>query len=365
MKLTVLQENLVKVVQDVARFVPAKPQIPILSCVLFRAENGRLELVATDLAVSVKTSCGGKIEASGECAVPARTFLEYISTLASGPLELEVVGGELSVRGKKSTSAFQSMSAKEFPSVGKESRVWVEIETADFLELVEKGGLAASSDESRPVFASLYWEIDPEYLQVVSTDGYRLSRKRVKNPGWDQSSFLVPAKIMREIARIIGKNKQKKVSLCVTGDGVLAVSAGEYEFTMRLIEGNFPAYRNILPASFACAMSMEREEFVAAMKSVMVFSRESSGVVKLKKTDSELSLAAASAALGSGEAVVSIFDVEGGENAIAFNGKYLLDVFSSLHAQTLRFQMNESLKPGLFTIEKDDSFLYLVMPFRT
>lgn len=365
MKVSVLQENLLKAVQDVSRFVPAKPQIPILSCVFMKAQSGKLELTSTDLSVSIKTGCGGRIEVAGEFAVPAKAFLEYLSTLSPGALELEVLGGELLVKGKKLSSSFQGMLSKEFPAVVQVEGGWVEFQAKDFLEAVEKGGMAASPDESRPVFASLFWEIDPEFVQVVSTDGYRLSRKQIKNPGWSQQSFLVSAKTLREVARIIARLKTESVSLCVVNDGVLAVKAGGVEFTVRLVEGTFPAYRNILPQAYVSEMTFDREELVSALKSVMVFSREASGVVKVRIEGGEMVLAAASSALGSGEARVSLGDLIGGDNAIAFNGRYLLDVLGAVSEKTLRFSMNEGLKPGMFRLEKDESFLYLVMPFRT
>ena len=365
MKLSILQENLVKTVQDIAKFVPAKPQIPILTCFLMKAENGRVELSATDLAVSVRSSCGGKVEVGGECAIPARTFLEYLSTLPTGALELELTGSELVVRGRRSTTSFQSMSSKEFPILSQEAEQWTELPANSFVELIEMGGLAASSDESRPVFASLYWEIDSEFIQVVSTDGYRLSRKQRKNPGWTQSSFLAPAKTMREIARIVERLKEKTVSLAVADGNMLAIKVGDAQFGVRLIEGTFPAYRNILPATYTNEMTLDREELTSALKTVIVFSRESSGVIKLKITEQDLILAATSSAVGSTEVHVALHDATGGENSIAFNGRYLFDVFGSLDTKTVKFQMNEGLKPGLFTIEGDPSFLYLVMPFRT
>lgn len=366
MKLSVLQENLYKSLQDISKFVPTKPQLPILSTLLIEAGEGQLTLYATDLHTGMKTSIGGKVSESGRIAIPSRVFVEYIASLQAGLIELETSEDGITVKGERSRATFQTSAAEDYPPFPKYGGKGISFSKEEFVSLVECGGMAAGIDESRPILSSVLIDMKGSEISAVSTDGYRLSKKKMarKEGGGDQQ-VLLPAKSLKEVTRIIAKGDAKKVEIILSDElRQASIVAGDSVFLLRVIDGSFPDYHAIVPDTFSEEISFDREEALVNLRRAMIFSRESSSIVKLTLGKTELGFLSSSSAVGeqSGNIPAKLERGEGKE--IAFNGKYLQDFLSMAGEESIHFFMNESLKPGKFMIEKDDSFYYIVMPFR-
>ncbi len=146
--------------------------------------------------------------------------------------------------------------------------------------------------------------------------------------------------------------------------GQVFFTAGDLFCSVRLTEASFPDYDAIIPKEFGVQIKFQREEFLSALKTALVFGKESSGIIKLSIKDSSLLITASSNAVGKNETQVDIEKITGGSAEIAFNGKYLQDLLSSVAGEDVWFGMNEALKPGMFKVEGEDGFVYIVMPFR-
>jgi DNA polymerase-3 subunit beta len=365
MKLSLLQENLYKRLQEISRFVPTKPQLPILSSILLEAKEGKLSLHATDLHTGMRTLVGGKIETAGKAAIPAKTFVEYIASLQPGMIALEVGENGLLVTGERSKATFQIASADEYPPFPETGAGVFSLGRDEFVSLIERGGLAAGSDETRPILSSIVIELAGKEISAVSTDGYRLSKKTMKRKEGEDRQILLPAKALKEAARIIAKEDTKTVELSLSEElRQVCVAAGDSVFLLRIVEGTFPDYHAIIPSEFSEEILFDRDEALTNLRRAMIFSRESSSIVKLSLKKDALAFLSSSSSVGSHESTIAAKLVNGEEKDIAFNGKYVQDFLSVGEGKEVRFFMNESLKPGKFLADDDASFFYIVMPFR-
>ncbi|HKY74487.1 MAG TPA: DNA polymerase III subunit beta [Patescibacteria group bacterium] len=364
MKIRVLQENLVKALSDALKSVPSKPQIPILSCVLLTAKQGKLHIRATDLSVGIHIAIGGKILEEGDFAVSAKVFYDAISSLKAGAIDLEVDDVKMSIVSSGASLSVQGFDSREFPPFPKIPEDGIELSLQDFSNLLEFGGIASGVDETRPVFSSVLFERDTRWVAVVATDGYRLSRKEIPIKGGDLRSVMAPAKVMREVHRIFERLSPKTVKITFSEDaGQMFFYTDDCEVAVRIIDSEYPSYSAIVPQECEIEAQISVEELTSAIKTAMVFSKDVSGVITLHLTKEHMQVTSNSA---SGESTLEVEGKleKGDGGAISFNGKYLLDLLSALKIKTVKFGMNESLKPGIFTSNEIQGFYYVVMPFR-
>ncbi|MBI5151515.1 MAG: DNA polymerase III subunit beta [Candidatus Pacebacteria bacterium] len=363
MKIKVLQENLLRAAQDVGRGISTKPPLPILSCILLETKQGKLSLKATDLSVGIQAEVGCKVEEEGIVAVSGRTLIELLSTFSAGSMEIESQEGKMVLRSQKTMSSIQTVDSKDFPPFPERDNDGVVLSSDQFISLIERGGVAAGVDETRPVFSSMLFECSISHIAVVATDGYRLSKEVVDVASAKECIALVPAKIMREVVRIAQK-QGGEVSMVVSGQlGQVFFGLKEYEIIVRLVDAEFPQYSAIVPRETQLNIQAEASELLSAAKTAMVFSKEVSGIIQMKIEKSILIISSA-AATGESSVEVETKKVRGVEGEISFNGKYLIEFLSLVKTGEIEFGMNESLKPGIFTIPSQKNFYYVVMPFR-
>jgi DNA polymerase-3 subunit beta len=279
MKIRILQENLIKSVQDSMKFISNKPQIPILSCILLEAKEGKLHLKATDLAVSIHSTVGCKVEQEGEAAVSGRVFADLLSTLPAGPVDMFVDGGKLMIRAAKVKSSVALSESKEFPPFPEEKGKKISLSKKKLSSLLELGGIAAGVDETRPMFSCLRFECAEDELAVVATDGYRLSRKHEKISAGATEGVMVSARMMREAERILERLPGDNVEMSISEEvGQVFFRTEDCSISLRMISGDYPNYQAIVPAECGVVVEMNVEELLAAIKTAMVFSRSRLGV---------------------------------------------------------------------------------------
>lgn len=364
MRIKVLQENLIKAIQDANRCIASKPQIPILSNILLEAKEGRLHCSATDLALGMHLSIGCKVEEEGVAAVSGRLLMEVLSSLQAGSLDVFVENRKLYIQGSRSKAELQTVDSQEFPPFPQKQGEGFQIQTSEFLQLIQLGGLASGIDETRPVFSSMLFELEEGEFAVVATDGYRLSRNAVQISLKISKKILLSAKSLKEIARMIEKTAAKTVEITLSEEvGQVFFGFGESEVMLRMSEGDYPAYRTILPKEKTLQIEVGAQELAGAVKSAMVFSKEVSGIIHLNISKDEVNVSSVSAS-GKSENGVDCKIIEGEAGEIAFNGKYVQDFLQFAGDSQVEFSMLETLKPGTFTLPQKENFYYVIMPFR-
>ncbi len=375
MKVSFLSENINKKISFVNHAVSNRSQLPILLNLLLLAKKGKFFISATDLEVGIEVNVSASIEEEGGITVPAKTFYELLANIPRGKIVLYTKNNSLFFEADRIKTVFQTISPEEFPKIYDEKGD--KIATIDNKALVNdlpKVVLAASQDLGRPALSGVLIKKEDKGggFLMVATDGYRLSLKKgggeKSAEKKDQRPLLVPARLIKELVSVKDW----------AGDIVVYSSPGNNQILFfledavlvgRLIEAEFPNYEKIIPSDFSTRVVTDREEFHKAVKTCSIFARESAGIIKLsleKGSSGKAGKLVVSASASSlGETSVEIEAVlEGEENEIAFNARYLLEFLGSVNSEKIIFEMTGPLSPGVFKLGDDKDFLHIIMPIR-
>ncbi len=366
MKLTILQEVLQQAIVDVQRGISSRPSLPILSCILLTAQKeNTLSLAATDLNIGIQSTIAAEIEEAGVVAVPAKVFSDFIATLDAGSLSLELKENTLYVKNAFSKASFPCFPAADYPSFPTKEGQEISLPAEIFQQAVQSTAFASSVDDARPILTALLFSFGEE-LEVVGTDGFRLSTFSVPLSVTSlNKNILLPAKALNEVVRISTRKQVQTVGFTVSDKLRQAFFSFEgIEVLVRLIEGEFPPYQKIIPAEFSTQIVFSGSEFAQKLKTAVIFARESSGIVRLKLSGTELMISSSSSSLGSQETTLPVKLLTGGDMEIAFNAKYLVDFLQVFKPEEIWFGTNESLKPALFRPTGMEHYRYIIMPFR-
>lgn len=362
MKIECARGDLLQVVQMVARGISTRSTLPILSGILFHAEDGKLSLQTTDLEVAIQSSVGAKVERAGSTVIPARILSEVVRSLDESVLSLESDGGQAVLRAQKSVFEMKTLPPEDFPKfpeIEAAKRVKLPAETTK--ELVRQVGKAVSNDETRPVLTGILLSVDKETLRMVATDSYRLAVREVKAEGQEGEAVnvLVPARTLEELAKIVPES-EKEVALGI-GDNQAVFSMGNTTFVSRLIEGQFPNYQQLLPSGYETRAVANKEELMAAAKRVALFALHNAPV-RILLEDGTARLSAASQDLGGASEEIRV-EQEGPTIEIALNAQFLVDGLATMVGETVAIELTTPLKPGLLR-STEQEHQYLIMPVR-
>ena len=361
MKLQVTQENLNKALGSVARIANSRNTLPILSNVLLKTENNRLSIAATNLDIAITHFIGSKIEQNGSITVPARLMQDFISNLPDSVLNLELTDNKLKITTDKYNSTINGIPAEDFPVMPaiKGASLW-NVDAKDFKKTLQQVVLAASSDDSRPVLTGVYFHTHSGNVVAVATDSYRLAERKL-GKSKENINFLVPATAASDLLRIINDN-DKEVAITHDEQQVL-FQVGDVTLVARLLEGNYPDYRKLIPAKFTTVASLKKSEFTNITKISSLFARESAGSITLKVEDNKVSINAVASQLGENTATADAEVTGGGE--VTLNSRYLIDALNSFGAEDIEFCFNGKLEPCIIRSSAEPNYLHLIMPLRS
>ena len=364
MTVRILSENLQKKISFLSHAISSKNPLPILQNIMLVAQDGELILSATDLEIGIQIRIPAKVETEGAVVIPAKTFIELISSLPTETIMLTLKNKTLELTGKKVTSSFQTTDIDEFPKLYEQKGEKVAVFTKEELQQKLNPVLfAAGVDPSRPALSGIYVKQDTAGILFVATDAFRLSLQFLQHTETESSdsSLLVQARAMREIAGFKGEGE---IAMYVShGGNQILFEDRESVLVGRLIEAQFPAYEKILPISHTTQVVFDREELLKAVRIASIFAREMDNVIRLSIKTGMIEVEANNASVGQNTVQVEA-TLSGEENEIAFNAKYLLDALMHISAQTLAFETAGPLSAGVFKIQGDDSFLHMIMPIR-
>lgn len=369
MKFSCLSENLTSGLSIVSKAVSSKGSLPVLSHVLLQTEDGRLRLGATDLETGVVTWVGGKILEEGGMTVPARLLWELVSQLPSGKIEIAAKNQILTVRTDPphTKSKLHGLAADEFPPFpGPEGRMLFSLDPKVLAGAVSKVAFAAARDESRPILTGVLVRGEADELRLVGVDGFRLAEKRLTlgEPLGESVSLVIPAKALSEVVRLGGSTEEPLTATLLAEENQTLFSLNGSKVVCRLLEGQFPDYEKIIPASFSTQAEIPVEDFLKAVRLAAVFARDSASVVKLSLApDQPIVFSANTQEVGEHRTEVEA-RVEGEPLEIAFNSRYLLDLLSNLGDEAVVFEAGGPLNPGVFKPVSSSDYLHLIMPVR-
>jgi len=371
MKVSLISENLQKKILFVNHAISSRAQLPILLNFLVEAKQGKLLISATDLEIGIIVEIPAKTEEEGSITVSAKTLVEIVGTITSGKINLETTPEGLVLEGEKEKATFQTVPAEEFPKLygDKGKRVMVlkrEAALKDFSKVV----FAASPDSERPALSGVLVKEEKDGFLLVATDGYRLSLKKnalqsaKKMQTEEDFSMLVPSRVVRELIQMEKEADDEEVEIYASKEkNQIILTQNDTVLIGRLIEAEFPNYERIIPSSFSTKTVLERDALQKAVKAGYVFARQTAGIIKISIEKDKVLVSANAPSVGK-----NLIEVEakttGEENEIAFNARYLLDFLSNSTSETISFEMNGPLNPGVFREMNDPSFMHLIMPIR-
>lgn len=343
------------------RGVSSRPGIPALTGVFMEAASGGgLTLTTTDLEVSARLSIDVQVQEEGIALVPARLLGDTVKSLTDAPVEFESDQAQARIRCAAYEGALRLLPAEDFPSLQPPSGTRVVVEAPKFAEAVGQVGRAASHDEARPVLTGVLLEISREGVTLVSTDSYRLAVRELVATAAGEARAIVPERAMAEAGRAAAAVEKGEVELFVD-ESQVSFQVGGLTLTSRLIEGEFPNYRQLLPEAYESRLTVSRQHLLDAVRRVGLLARDTSPV-RLEFNALGVKLSSSSPDLGQAvEAVEARY--EGEDVTAAFNPGYLADGLAAATGETVRLEVRDGLKPGIVRGETDD-FTYLVMPVR-
>lgn len=365
MKIEVLQEQLAKALALTSRFVNPRAQLPILGNILFSADKTKLSLLATNLEVSLALSIGAKVKVAGQLALPAKVVNELFTSLPKGTLSLEAEKEALKITADNFSGTIQGMNAADFPAVPQTlTKKAFGLPKEKFLKALSQVIFAASTDETRPVLTGILFIFDKENLVMTSTDGFRLSQKKIKLQGKsDLPRFIVPRTSLVEFVRIAGSSEQSLAMEFREQDNQVVFGLGGVTLASRLVEGEFPDFEKIIPKSSILEVNVEKAIFLQAIKAAAVFARDSANVVNLKITKGTLEINAQSNQSGNQKMSLEA-KTEGEELSISYNYRFLEEFLNNLEGESVQMSFSGANAPGVFKDPKDPDFFHLIMPVK-
>ena len=372
MKVTSLQENLAHGLAVVGRGVSTRGSLPILGNVLLRTDAGRLRLTATNLEVGINCWVPAKVEDEGAITVPAKLFIDFVNSLPPGNIELSLNVRTKTVHLKSGPyeANIKGMEAEEFPIIPQiPDKPTTRMEQAVLRRMIAEVAFVAATDDSRPVLTGVLTTFSGDMITMAAADPYRLSVRhgklldRVDPP----VEVIIPAKSLLEVVRVLQGTDDAAVDIFVTpSKSQVIFHTDEADLMSRIIEGQFPNYRQVIPSTSTTKIVARREELLEATRLASYFARDAANMLRFQVDptgDPSLVITANAAEIGDNTGRVDA-SVEGQATTIAFNSRFVADALSSLSAPEIALELGGPLAPGVVRIVGDDSYLHVVMPLR-
>lgn len=366
MKLSVTQENLSKALGNISRVASSRNELAILNNILLRTDGNRLLVAATNLEVASKQYIGTKIEKPGSITIPARLITEFISSLPSVTVNLEVKGSHLHISADKISSVINGIVADEFPelpSIDEKDSTVYDIKSEDFKQAVSQTIIASSSDSTRPILTGVLWHTHEGSLYLAATDGYRLAERRLFETE-NETSAVIPTSTLQEIMRSLPDDSGELKVLF--DDTQVCFKTPSLEIISRLIDGKFPDYRQLIPSNSETVIDIQKSDLSRITKISSLFARDSGGGITLSasKENSLLSIHSIASELGENTSEASAEVSKDG--VVTINSRYLSEVLSVMPGGELEFSFNGKLSPCLLREKsKKSDYLYIIMPMKS
>src|SRR5499425_14921 len=369
MEISVSKFELLRELTATQGVVERKTTIPILSNFLFEAGNDRLTITATDLDLSLRTSCAAKVKREGACTIPARKLYDYVKLLPDGDISIKLLENHwVNIRSGRSNTKMVGMARANFPGLPAfPSTGPVKIPAKTLRNMIGRTIFAISNEESRYTLNGGLMVLKPESITMVATDGHRLAHIEKAHESFPDVSdlrTLVPKKAMAELNSLLQANEDQAIEFA-RDESTLFFRIGNRVLTSRQLTGQFPNYEAVLPKDNTKSIALHGEELAAAISRVAQFADERSRAVRLKLEKGELKLSASSTETGESEDSLET-DYNGEALTIGFNAQYITDFLRAIGNGDVRLELKDPQSAGqLRPAESEDyKYRYIVMPMR-
>ena len=369
MEITVSKSELLKELTATQGVVERKMTIPILSNFLFEAAEGELTITATDLDLSLRTSCRADVKREGACTIPARKFYDYVKLLGEGNVGVKLLENHwVNIRSGRSNTKMVGMARSNFPSLPAfPTSGAVKIPAQTLRTLIAKTVFAISTEESRYTLNGALLVLKPESITMVATDGHRLAHIVKEGIPFEiagEMKTLIPRKAMAELLTLLGAPELEFVEFA-KDESTLFFRLGSRLLTSRQLTGQFPNYEAVLPKEHNKSITVRTEDLLAAIQRVAQFADERSGAIKMRFEHNELRISSSSTETGESEdSIETAYNAE--PLSIGFNSAYLVDFLKATDSDNVYIEFKDSQSAGQLRPEGIDEYKYryVVMPMR-
>ncbi|PYL44218.1 MAG: DNA polymerase III subunit beta [Verrucomicrobia bacterium] len=362
MKFSATKEKLLEGLQQVQNVVSTRTTLPILSNVLLQAQEGAVHLTTTDLDVGVRGSFEANVDKVGATTLPARRLFTIIRELPSSEIAIEVDGkNAASIRSGQSFFKILGLPEEEFPPLPKfENAKVVTMRQKDLHDGLRKTAYAISTDETRYVLNGVLFSFKENKLTLVATDGRRLAMLDIELefPRSHEAEIIVPTKAVTELQRLLKDDGEVKISV---GSGQIAFDLNNTLLVSKLIEGNYPNYKQVIPSEAKERVTLERETFLNSLRRVSLLASDKSNSIKLNFSKNNIEITANTPEVGEARESLPVA-YKGRDFAIAFNPEFLMAPLRNLTEDEVFFDLIDEMSPGVLKIQTP--FLYVLMPMR-
>ncbi|MBM3943858.1 MAG: DNA polymerase III subunit beta [SAR202 cluster bacterium] len=374
MKLSCLQENLSRGLAVVGRAVATRTTLPVTQNVLLSTHQSMLKLSATNLEIAITTWVGAMIEEEGEITVPARLLTEFVNSLPSDRIDLELNpgGGELQLRCARAQARIHGTDANEFPPIPSVADgIHARIDPSTLKTAISRVTFAAATEESRPVLTGVEVKLAGSKFTLAAADGFRLAVQHgaLLEPVAAETRVIVPARTLNELNRLLG-DREDPVEITLTpARGQVLFKLDGVELVSQLLQGSFPNYEQLIPQRFQTRALFDLQTLQRATRTAAIFARDGSNIVRMQMVPGveggaapKVIISARSEEVGEHQDEVDAEAIEGAEAKIAFNSRYLMDVLGVLEGGVLALETTTASSPGVFKPKDSDDYIHVVMP---
>jgi len=369
-----LQENLKRGLNIVGHITSKNINLPILNNILIRVEDGNIDFISTNLEIGITHQVRGKIEDNGEFTVDSKLINDYVSLLSGNEkVKIEEKEGILKIECGNYKTKIKGESAKEFPlipSISKES--YYSCSVNDFKEGLNSVVFAVSNSDNRLELTGVLFSFIGDKLTVAATDSYRLAEREIEVKGEnikDEQRVIIPARTVQEVLRILNnlefsnEVENKDVLKIYLSEGQILFTVDSVELISRVINGHYPDYKQIIPNKSQTEILVERTELIRAVKAAALFSKTGINDITLLFSKNKILVSAFSGASGESQIDLSA-EVQGDDNEITINYRFLLDGLNNISSGKVKISVLNNSTPCVLRSEKDEGYLYIVMPIR-
>lgn len=383
MKLVCAQSDLSTNLSLVSRAVPSRPTHPILANILLQADaqTNQVSLTAFDLSLGIRTSFNADVWQGGAIALPAKLLVDITSRLPEGEITLDdesastdgTATGEgliVTLTPKSGQYQVRAMESEEFPELPLiENTEAIYLTATALIEGLRGSLFATSGDETKQVLTGVHLTVKQDTLEFAATDGHRLavvetSNERPLEDNKQQLEVTVPARALREVERMLTHNASSEEPIALYLDQGQVVFAWQNQrLTSRTLEGQYPAYRQLIPRQFERQVTVERRQLLSTLERIAVLADQKNNIVKvtIDSIAQELTLSCEAQEMGSGRESMTA-KIAGEDIEIAFNVKYLMEGLKALPSSEIQMHINQNLTPVIFTPLGELKMTYLAMP---
>ncbi|MCP4178407.1 MAG: DNA polymerase III subunit beta [bacterium] len=362
MKIKIARDILLSSLQKVNSIISSRSTLPILGNVLLQAQSNKLILTTTDLDIRIKAELNADIVEEGQTTLPARKFFEIIRELYGEEVSLENDNHHMSIQCGNSKFKLLGLSAEDFPIPLESSTIRsFSLDQAELSKILNLISYSVNQDDTRKALNGILLSINENNFTCVATDGRRLAlvEKSIDNLSGNDGDIIVPVKSANELNRLLGKSGSVKIDI---GENLITFTLDDSTImTTKLIDENYPNYKQVIPVSFSREIILPREEFAATLKRVSLVVSERNFYVKVTFTKNKLELSATSTDVGESKDSIDI-EYDGPDAVVSFNPTFLLDPLVKVDSDNIKMKMNDGYSP--IALSNDDGFLYVIMPMR-